>query len=130
MYVFIAYTAVIYTVFSWQNFSRELKRKPVYNFSERRENVAGQNDRQSKKVTGQQEFLVGHCPLNGRYFELCLVSTFLHVGRIEISSGLLPTRLSSIFLQNPYRTVKTDHVSNSILEKITCIMRKFGKKYI
>ena len=31
--------------------------------------MACQNDRQGKKVTGQQAFLAGHCMLIGRYFE-------------------------------------------------------------
>ena len=43
----------------------------VSNHIGRHENVAGQNDRRGKKVTGQEAFLAGHCPLTGRYFEPC-----------------------------------------------------------
>jgi hypothetical protein len=35
----------------------------------------------SKNVTGQEEFLVGHCPLTGRYFEPCLPCT--EIGNFE-----------------------------------------------
>ena len=33
--------------------------------------MAGQHNRQEEKVTGQQAFLAGHCPLIGRYIEPC-----------------------------------------------------------
>ena len=44
----------------------------VYVFLRSGKNVACQNDRHDKKVTGQQAFLAGHCPLTGRYFEPCI----------------------------------------------------------
>ena len=34
--------------------------------------VTGQNDRQSKILSGQIVILAGHCPLTGRYFEPCV----------------------------------------------------------
>ena len=57
---------------------------------------------------------------------LRLVSIFLNVGHFEIYCGFLPTRFLSILLQNCI-TVKKGSVSSSILEKITCIIRKLVK---
>ena len=63
-------------------------------------NVAGKNDRQGKKVTGQQAFLAGHCPLTGRYFEPWFIknrhwirsgrwyTVSLNVKSVQINSGL------------------------------------------
>ena len=50
----------------------------VYVFSRSGKNVAGQNDRQGKKVTGQQAFLAGHFPLTGRYFKPCSEKLFAY----------------------------------------------------
>jgi hypothetical protein len=41
--------------------------------------VPAQSDRQGKKLTGQQTFLAGHCPLTVRYFERYVGSAVLAV---------------------------------------------------
>ena len=36
--------------------------------------MTGQNDQQDESLTGQVHDQAGHCPLTGRYFELCILS--------------------------------------------------------
>jgi hypothetical protein len=54
-----------------------------------------------------------------------LISTFLYVGRVQISCGLLPTRFSSNFVLNSI----TCEISDTFLIQMTCINRKLTKNY-
>ena len=54
---------------------------------------------------------------------LRLVSIFLNVGNVEISCGLLPTRFFVDITIKLHYCQKVG-VSSSILEKVTCIIRK------
>ena len=49
--------------------------------------MAGQNDRWGKKVTSQEAFLAGHCPVTGRYFEPCIES-FVSISEEHFSPNL------------------------------------------
>ena len=66
------YSEIAYSPWNIQSFSDTisadmLKRKNDLKFYWK----AGQNDRWGKKVTSQESFLAGHCPVTGRYFEPC-----------------------------------------------------------
>ena len=92
--------------------------------------MAGQNNRQGKKVTGQQAFLAGHCPLTSRYFEPCPVGILLlllcvqcklrsldapllyqerciRVSVIDLEVLICATRLSQISLDNHMQNHET-----------------------
>jgi hypothetical protein len=56
-----------------------------------------------------------------------LISAFLHVGRVKISCGLLPTRFSSNFVLNSI-TVKKCEISDAFLIQMTYIIWKLAKK--
>ena len=61
---------------------------------------------------------------------LRLVSTFLHVGRVEIACGLLPT----LFLQYLYKTiiiiiVKKGKISGLFIGKIVYVIKNCIKNY-
>jgi hypothetical protein len=58
-----------------------------------------------------------------------LVSTFLYVGSVKISCGLLPRRFTSNLVLNSI-TVKKCEISNTFLTKITYIIWKLAHNYI
>jgi hypothetical protein len=58
-----------------------------------------------------------------------LVSTYLYVGRVKISCGLLPTRFSSNFVLNSI-AVKKCEISNTFLTQMIYIIWKLAKNYI
>ncbi len=58
-----------------------------------------------------------------------VVSTFLYVGSVQTSRGLLQTRFSPIFLVNSY-IVKKREISGLLITKMIGIIRKLIKNYI
>ena len=56
--------------------------------------MTGQNDRPDESLTGQAHDQAGHCPLTGRYFELCRQYGIFN--KIDLSKNSSQSKLSYV----------------------------------